>query len=311
MSWVWKYYEKKSKDVVKCQICSADIHRKNGATSAMANHLVLKHSAKLAFDRESENKSKTLTPNTAEKGSNAATEATSLCNDSGSMALLGKRKHPSTTPSIRDFIIKPSLAELLARCAAKDGFSVSGMKNSDAIKGYVKSKGYDLPRSETTIWKMILDFFESKYNEQKKQIDEKIKKHEKFSIALDEWTDFTELRYLMISLHDCYSTFRLGLIPIPKGSCTADVLFDLVTEKLRENSLNAVRDIVATSNDGAKVMESYARLLSVATQLCLNHAIHLSIVDVLYKKKAATGEQLIYLYVIYLQVKVKLFLLFA
>lgn len=57
--------------------------------------------------------------------------------------------------------------ESLAKCAAKDGFSVRGIVNSTAIKEFVASRGYIMPRSEATVRKLIVDFYMKKKTELK------------------------------------------------------------------------------------------------------------------------------------------------
>lgn len=42
---------------------------------------------------------------------------------------------------------------------------------------------------------------------------------------------------MFINLHDFEETFKLGLIPIPPGRCTTDVLFELVNEKTAKATL--------------------------------------------------------------------------
>jgi hypothetical protein len=41
---VWSYYEKIDATCAKCSECDAKIQRSNGGTSAMINHLAMKHS---------------------------------------------------------------------------------------------------------------------------------------------------------------------------------------------------------------------------------------------------------------------------
>ncbi|CRL02390.1 CLUMA_CG015396, isoform A, partial [Clunio marinus] len=107
----------------------------------------------------------------------------------------------------------------------------------------------------------------------------------RFSLTLDEWTDLTGRRYLHVNLHDLEGTYNLGIIPVPTGHCTADVISQLVTSKLEEVGLSLTKHIVSSTTDGAKVMLKYGRITHIGFQACINHGIHLAVTDVLYKKK--------------------------
>ena len=50
------------------------------------------------------------------------------------------------TESMLNFVGRESLNEILAECAAKDGFSIRGITFSEAIRGFVKSRNYDMPK---------------------------------------------------------------------------------------------------------------------------------------------------------------------
>lgn len=49
--------------------------------------------------------------------------------------------------------------------------------------------------------------------------------------------------------------------------------------------LDPVKDIVAATGDGASVMVRFGNITEFEYIQCLNHGIHLSVVEVLYKKK--------------------------
>lgn len=95
----------------------------------------------------------------------------------------------------------------------------------------------------------------------------------------------TILQYMMLTLTDYEETHRLGLVPIPTGSCSSKVLHDLVVTKLNEFQLSVQEDIVAITSDGASVMKSLSNLLNIPIQLCINHGTHLSITDELSEEQ--------------------------
>jgi hypothetical protein len=53
-------------------------------------------------------------------------------------------------------VVKESLAEILSKCTAKDGFSVSEIVISEATRGNVRLRGYEIPNSKATVWKIII-----------------------------------------------------------------------------------------------------------------------------------------------------------
>ena len=62
-----------------------------------------------------------------------------------------------------------------------------------------------------------------------------------------------------------------------------------IRKKLEDYSLDLEKHIVASTHDGAAVMLLHHRAdIPVESQLCFNHAIHLTIVDVVYAKKNTT-----------------------
>jgi hypothetical protein len=56
------------------------------------------------------------------------------------------------------FVQRVTLKKILSKCAAFDDFTASRMIKSEAIKGYVASKGYEMPRSKTKTWNLIQMF---------------------------------------------------------------------------------------------------------------------------------------------------------
>lgn len=127
----------------------------------------------------------------------------------------------------------------------------------------------------------VYKYFESA----KKEVIERIGelKAQKFSLTLDEWTSIRNRRYLNINIHSNSTFFNLGLILI-SGKCPAEEIERLTEIKLNEFNLS-MTDIVAATIDGAAVMVKFGRSISAMHQQCYNHAFHLPIVDVIFKKK--------------------------
>jgi hypothetical protein len=57
---------------------------------------------------------------------------------------------------------RESLGELLAKCAAEDGFSIHAITKSFVFREFITKRGYKMPRSRSTVRKLILDFYVEK-----------------------------------------------------------------------------------------------------------------------------------------------------
>ena len=68
------------------------------------------------------------------------------------------------------------------------------------------------------------------------------------------------------------------------GSCDSNATIDLVKAKLKDYGIEMDNDIVRSTHDGASVMVKYGKNILPFSQLCYNHAIHLAVLDVFYKK---------------------------
>lgn len=115
-SWVWTHFSKKDKQTVQCKICSKELKQPDRGTSSMISHLSSQHNLKNPAVPEVER---------AEQTSERDLQSTS-CLD----ASQPKRSRTSDTPSIVKYMKKQTLSEILAKCAAKDGFSVKGISES-------------------------------------------------------------------------------------------------------------------------------------------------------------------------------------
>ena len=184
---------------------------------------------------------------------------------------------------------RESLKELLAKCAAVDGFSFLQIVKSQAVREFTSKRGYEMPNSDKTVKKMTLNFFEEKKNELKQKFTLMKTENVRFSITVDEWSNFNK-RYLNVTLNDCSSDYKLGLVAI-KGSCTAEVLYEYVNKKLSDFGINMFNDVVASTHDGAAVMQKYGSLNAIENQMCYNHAIHLAMCDVFYPKRNTSQFQ--------------------
>lgn len=247
---VWNHFTKKNKDNAVCNICGHNIGCRGSSTTAMANHLSKKHS--IPIKRTVENNPE-------------------------------KQISVEYRSSLLKFLKKVSLNAILSKCAAEDGLSIRQIKNSTAINEYVSFKGHKMPKSESTIMKLILQYHDEKRRELINFFESECLNGKRFSITVDEWCDRNIKRYLNVTVHCGQEPYVLGLVEII-GSCDALQLKSAVEEKLLEYGLNFNKHIVASTHDGASVMQKYGRNITSESQLCHNHGIHLSIIDVLYQK---------------------------
>lgn len=58
----------------------------------------------------------------------------------------------------------------------------------------------------------------------------------------------------------------------------------MIEEHLKTYNINFQKHIVYTVSDGPNVMKAFIKLIPVPGIFCLNHAIHLAVLNVIYKK---------------------------
>lgn len=242
---VWKYFDVDSTDRNKtiCKRCSKKLSYSHGSTSTMKNHLKSVHN---------------INPD------------------------LNEHNEPSTSKrvkTIHDFVKKESLEEIVAKLAAKDGFSINAITKSGFIRQKIAEMNYHLPKNPSDVMALIHKHFETIKSDIKQQIQVMITNREKFSLTLDEWTSVKMRKYLNINIHAHDGTwFNLGLVRI-SGRADAKTLQDLVRAHLSSFGISFDKDIVACTSDGAAVMVKFGHESPTIMQLCYNHAIHLAVLD--------------------------------
>lgn len=185
-----------------------------------------------------------------------------------------------------------SLEAVLARMTASDGLPFKIFITSDEMRKSLMARGFDIPKSATTIRGMVMQY--GKIIQQKYKIEFQGLKSQgkRFSLSFDEWTSSKNRRYLNINAHIQCTFFNLGLARV-RGSLPAESCIKLIEERLELFGLNLHENIVCITTDGAAVMQKVGKLLSCEQQLCLAHAIHLGVLDILYKKpKSVPNEEI-------------------
>lgn len=258
MSKVWKHFEKQKQfpEDAFCTLCRRKISRKGGCTKGMRKHLQNVH--KINLNEEDTD------------------ESASVSNETGP-------SHQYVQPSLEKFVKRDSLGEILAKFAAKDGFSLHAILKSEGIRSYVRLKNFEMPKSQDTLTKRIFEFYEEVKVAVVKEIAEVLKQGGKFSLSCDEWTDTQMRKFMNVTLHGVEKDIVLGLSSVI-GSCDAFKTVEHVEELLSEFRVSMENDLVASCNDGASVMVKYGKLHKILAQLCYNHGIHNSVVAVFYNK---------------------------
>ncbi|KAI8122766.1 hypothetical protein CVS40_6558 [Lucilia cuprina] len=257
-SFVWNYFSKGTKSDAQCNLCPKILSYKGSSTSGLVKHLTKIHH----LDQKSENK-------------NIDAE------DSPPI----KRQR-----NIDDYVKSDDLNVTLAKLAAFDGISIRTITRSSFIRESLARKGFTVPKCETTIMKCILNYFEQINKDMIASINNIVKNNGRFSLVLDEWTSLKNKRYLNINLYGPNNKlFNLGMINI-EGKCGALELRKMVETKLDEYNLSLKEHIVSTISDGPNVMKKFISESPACGILCLNHCIHLAILEVLYQKKNNKAE---------------------
>lgn len=269
MSAVWNYFTKddKNSNSARCSKCPKILSCRGSSTSALINHLRSVH--KITIETQSTKQSAENTPSTS------------------NVSLIPFPRLTSKN--------KSEINEILARCVAQDGMSVRAVQQSKIICDYLYMKGLQMPSSENTIWNLIEKFYDVK----KQEMIEKLKcikqQNGRFSIIVDEWCDNSNIKYINVCLRIYHPSKRshevlnLGLEEMKIRGTATNIEF-LIKKKLEEFNINLESDVVASTHDGAAVMKCYGRNISPESQLCLNHAIHLCVIDVIYTKKKTSDE---------------------
>lgn len=269
-SFVWKYFSKESSDKAKCYTCLKVISNTGGTTTSMKNHILLH------LNKNTKLKVLEIYKNTLIEED---TTITKLAVDSnGKSGLISHEK----TKTIEDYY-KPAFNETIARFAAQDGFSFSQITKSSATKGFLKSLNYECPTSKTTVRKCVLSFYEDCVEKLKNEFSIFKSENHKFSIVLDEWTCVSSKRYLNVSVFCNKNIYNLGLMKIV-GSANADNIYGSTKKVLDTFGIDIEKDVISITTDGVNVMKSAFRNRVYFHQLCYNHAIHLCVVGLLYKK---------------------------
>ena len=106
-----------------------------------------------------------------------------------------------------------------------------------------------------------------------------------------EWTSSQNRRCINVNLHDHGGLhYNLGLIRVT-GSAPAQVIDDLVRERLCDFGIYTDQ-LVGITSDGASVMIAYGRLTECEHVVCYAHRLHLAVQDMFYTSTTTSENDL-------------------
>jgi hypothetical protein len=280
---VWQYYTKiKNEGTAQCKKCPKKISMKSSNTTGLVRHLENVH--KISLKTESQ-------------PSSPATASTSTAgNENEDEQPPGSKKPKLTTQTTLSFSTQKqqSLGEIVSELAAKDGLTIRQITRSEFIRDSIQRRGFKLPNNETDVMNIILKYYEQKKKETIELLRQlrQSKDYEsaRFSLSIDEWSSLKNRRYFNICVHYTGGIFyNLGLVYIP-GKCGASETRQIVETRLEEFGLCFEKDVVAVTSDGPNVMIKFGRESPTEMVLCLNHAIHLSVIATFSNKNSTDDE---------------------
>lgn len=176
----------------KCKICNKILKTVGGATTGLHTHMRAKHAINVDL-KESEDDNSTsalsmtdVTPGTSNQRKPILTTETK------------KRK------IMTDFFSSKSnekMEVIISRMAALDGCSFRFFVQSQDLQKMFKKSGHDLPKSPSTIAKIIFTQAEEVKADIKNKIQKLKTEGHRFALTLDEWTSLRNKRYMNINLH--------------------------------------------------------------------------------------------------------------
>lgn len=260
----WSYYEK-SNDVGICQFknCSKKIKAKGGSTSGLHSHLKTEHNIDLFDDSNKKH------------------------------FPIADIQLKNTRNLIENYIsplFERSTEAIISRLVVLDGIAFKRIAESYDIRYLINKQDKDnLPKSATTIKKIVVEFSNKIKSNLIKLFADMITKKIKFALTTDEWTSIRNRRYININLHTENDFWNLGIARI-YSKADSEGLLKIINIKLNEFGLN-LKNIISLTTDGAAVMKKLVRMTGLIQQECQAHGIHLAISNILYCRKKNNAKR--------------------
>jgi len=195
-SGVWEYFEKDSAgtgQVAKCNICKSNLKAVGGSTKGLHTHLATKHDINLLKRKDSD-----------------------VSHGSSSSAI-----HPQTTAKstklpgmLSQYVvsdIERSLGATMSRMCSCDGVPFRFFVHSPDMRKALVALGFtNIPKSAASIQQLVMEHGRKVRSLQLSEINQRMKKGERFSLTFDEWTSTRNRRYMIVNLHGRNTFWSLG-----------------------------------------------------------------------------------------------------
>ena len=237
-SFVWTYFDEVVVNAEKqtigrrCRLCKVYTYipkEGNASTSALINHLANRHDIKdPAKIKIKEEKTKTL---------------------------VQLEIFPFTGPEeLR------SIGEWITIQAVGDGVSFRTIATSPFQHHAFKSMGMRPLTSPQAVRDLMMKHIGKLKDTVKLQLADLTKTGKRFSVIMDEWSNFHAKRYMSVMLNCSNKVFSLGLARC-RGSMTAAAQLEIVTSQLEKFGMD-VKGLVGLGSDGASVMKAVGNLMT-------------------------------------------------
>ena len=161
--------------------------------------------------------------------------------------------------------------------------SYNTIAKSKALRNLYQKSGYNIPRTHKSISKKIKAYYGHIKEKIINEIKIKFGKSYKIHISCDQWTSISNKHFMNVNIFFCDGTlFNLGLDRLVVRS-DAEYLLNSFKRKLKQFDIKFDKDIMSITSDGASVMVALGRNSNKEHQTCINHGIHLAVLDMLKK----------------------------
>ena len=185
---------------------------------------------------------------------------------------------------MKDVKGKLPLKLVLARMCSLDGIPFSTIADSSDFRNLFSGCNYELPKSGNTIKNIVLQFADEMREKLRQKLQAEKESGKRFSLSLDEWTSLRNERYLNINIHTEEKVWNLGLTKIT-GTFSAESCVAALGKEVGALGLDLDSDVVCITTDGCPLMLKVGKLIGCLHQLCFNHGLQLSVIDVLYRDR--------------------------
>ena len=151
--------------------------------------------------------------------------------------------------------------------AVVDGVSFNTIASSEFQRHAFKSMGMKPMLTAKGVAEVLMSHVGKLKESVKLQLAEDTKQGKKFSLIMDEWTNYNTRRYMAVLLTSHDKVYSLGLARC-RGSMTAEAQLTIVKEQLKKFDMT-IDALAGLGTDGASVMKAVGHLMpGKIHQLC-------------------------------------------